>query len=92
MAQYLRALCRAVLRGLTAQLNADVRLQDSYCGIQVANDDRDVEEQLYGPAHGHPVMHTDDLAGRVLRDDLVNVARATGLGFLCSSSVCAQYQ
>ena len=62
-AKYPRELCRAVLRGLTAQLKADRRLIEGCYGLQVkasekdseAESDEDVaaEKQLFGPAQGY---------------------------------------
>ena len=62
MAKYPRELCRAVLRGLTAQLRRDRRLVDGCYGIQVedsapvaesADEDLAATKQLYGPAQGY---------------------------------------
>ena len=59
-AKYPRDLCRAVLRGLTAQLRADRRLIAGCYGIQVEGsspaaepEDEVAEKQLFGPAQGY---------------------------------------
>ena len=90
MAKYPRELCRAVLRGLTAQLRRDRRLVDGCYGIQVedsapvaesADEDLAAAKQLYGPAQGYSDRYKGDLTGQPLRDDLVKAARAKELEF-----------
>ena len=97
MAKYPRELCRAVLRGLTAQLRADRKLVNGCYGIQAEGSepdsepesgDPDVHGQVYGPAQGYSGKYRDDLTGQVLRDDLVRAARAKELDFFTSKGVC----
>ena len=87
MAKYPRELCRAVLRGLTAQLRADKRLTAGCYGLQAADEDNAVAEHVYGPAQGYSGKCKDDLTGQALRDDLVKLARAKELEFFCSKGV-----
>ena len=51
MARYSRALCRAMLHGLAAELRADGRLQPGCCGVQAA--DEDCVREIYGRARGY---------------------------------------
>ena len=96
MARYPRDLCRAVLRGITAQLRADKRLINGCYGIQAKGDsgsessdaeDEVAEKHLYGPDQGYSGKFKDDLTGQPLRDDLVKIARAKELDFFCSKGV-----
>ena len=96
MAKYPRELCRAVLRGLTAQLRADRRLVNGCYGIQAeasppvgesAGEDQNDQKQIYGPDQGYSGKYKDDLTGQSLRDDLVRAARAKELEFFTSKGV-----
>ena len=86
MAKYPRELCRAVLRGITAQLRADGRLQPGCYGVQMA-DDESGPRQLYGPEQGYSGRFKDDMTGQVLRDDLVTEARKKELEFFSAKGV-----
>ncbi len=83
-----RELCRAVLRGITAQLRKDGRIVNGCYGIQVrevpasgATDEEDkmAEQQLFGPGQGYSGKYKDDLTQQPLRDDLVKAASAKEL-------------
>ena len=87
MAKYPRELCRAVLKGIAAQLRVDGRLQSGCYGVQVACDDVHVEEHLYGPEQGYSGSFKDDLTGQVLKDEFVRAARAVELAFFTSKGV-----
>jgi len=78
-AKYPRELCRAVLRGITAQLKTDRRLIGGCYGIQAKADpgsglaggeDEVAEEYWYGPEQGYSGKYKDDLTGQPLRDEL----------------------
>ena len=86
MAKYLRELCKAVLRGISAQLRVDGRLVSGCYGVQVADDSSDMK-QLCGPEQGYSGCFKDDITGQVLRDDLVVEARAKELEFFTSKGV-----
>ena len=96
MAKYPRELCRAVLRGLTAQLRCDRRLVEGCYGIQAQApcppqgadcEGAAAEEQLYGPAQCYWGEYKDDLTGQPLLDDLAKAARAKEFDFFCSKGV-----
>ena len=87
MAKYPRDLCRAVLKGITAQLRADRQLKPGCFGVQAADDEEEIAQQLYGPAQGYSGRYRDDLTGQVLRDDLVKAARMKELAFFHSKGV-----
>ena len=75
MAKYPRDLCRAVLKGITAQLKADKRMKPGCHGIQAVDDEEELKQFAYGPEQGYSGRFKDDLTGQVLRDDLVLQAR-----------------
>ena len=79
MAKYPRDLCRAVLKGIAAQLREYRRLKPCCYGIQAVDDEEELQEHLYGPAHGYSGKCRDDLTGQVLKDSLVAAARLTRL-------------
>ena len=87
MAKYPRPLCRAVLRGLTAQLRVDGRLQDGCYGLQIPEEQQGVQKYLYSLEQCYSGRFKDDLTGQVLRDDLVLEARAKELKFFADKQV-----
>ncbi len=86
-ARYPRELCRAMLKGVRDQLREDNLLKTGCFGIQVPDEDAEVEKNLRGPAQGYSGRFVDDLTGQVLRDDLVKEARAKELAFFHSKGV-----
>ena len=91
MAKYPRPLCRAVLRGLTAQFRADGRLLNGCYGLQLPDEvplaKPMVQKFLYGPAQGYSGKYKDDLTGQTLRDNLVLEARVKELKFFADKQV-----
>ena len=47
MERFPRELSRAVLRGITAQLRTDGRMQPGCYGIQMANDESDLKQLVW---------------------------------------------
>ena len=96
-AKYPRDLCRAVLRGLTAQLRKDGRITSGCYGMQATEEsllgstngkeEKMAEEQLFGPEQGYSGKYKDDLTKQPLKDVLVKAARAKELEFFCSKGV-----
>ena len=84
---YPRELCRAVLKGIKAQMRSDGLLKPGCFGVQVPDDDGAMLTQLYGPEQGYSGRSKDDLTGPVLRDDLVRIARAKDLDYFRSKGV-----
>ena len=68
-------------------MRSDGILKSACFGVQVRDDDADVLKQLYGPSQGYSGRYKDDLTGQVLRDDLVEKARAVELQFFNSKGV-----
>ena len=61
--------------------------KDGCFGVQVPDDDRDVEASIRGPENGYSGRIRDDLTGQVLHDGRVAVARATELSFFDAKGV-----
>ena len=78
-AKYPKELCRAMLKGIRNQLEVDGALKDGCFGVQVADDDAEIERQIRGAAQGHSGAYRDDLTGQVLHDEMAKSARATEL-------------
>ena len=87
MAKYPRELCRAVIRGLTAQLRTDGRIRRGCYGIQLVDDDPDVPLLACGQEQGYSGRYKDAMTGQVLKDDLVAKARKVELSFFESKGV-----
>ena len=73
---YPRDLCRAILRGIRAQMRQDGLLKAGCFGVQVADDDDSNLKPLYGPEQGYSGRFRDDLTGQLLKDSLVMATRA----------------
>ena len=84
---YSDKLCRAIIRGMTAQLKVDGLIKDGEVGINAMDDDAAVEATLRGPEQGFSGQYRDDLTNQVLRDDLVKEARRKELDYFCSKGV-----
>ena len=84
---YSDKLCRAIIRGMTAQLAADGMLKPGEIGINALDDDEVVKASMRGPDQGYSGAYRDDLTKQVLRDDLVIEARRKELEHFCSKGV-----
>ena len=79
-----------MLRGITRQGRDDSILKDGCFGLQVKDDDAEVEAAIRGPAQGYSGRYKDDLTGQVLNDQMVAEARAKELTFFYSKGVWAK--
>ena len=86
-AKYPRGLCKAILRGVRDQLRDDRLLKDGCYGIQVPDEDDQVQDNLRGPKQGYSGRFKDDLTGQVLKDSLVKEARAAELAYFHTKGV-----
>ncbi len=86
-AKYSRELCRAILKGVTAQLRNDALLKDGCFGIQVPDDEEEIENNLRGPEQGYSGRYRDDISGQILKDSVVQAARAKELLFFHNKGV-----
>ena len=84
---YPRGLCRTVIRGIRDQLKSDGLLKPGCYGIQAPDDEAEIERNLRGPDQGYSGKRKDDLTGQVLKDSLVQAARALELVFFHSKRV-----
>ena len=84
---YSSKLCRAIIKGMTAQLHADGRMKPGEIGIHALDDDEAVNSSMKGPSEGFSGAYRDDLTKQVLRDDLVHEARRKELDYFTSKGV-----
>ncbi len=66
---------------------ADGLLKDGCYGVQAPDDDAEIERNLHGPEQGYSGRYRDDLTGLVLKDALVEEARAKEMAFFHSKKV-----
>ena len=78
-ARYSRGLCKAIIRGMVSQMRELGIWRPGEIGLNAVTDDVDDEKQLRGPEQGFSGRFRDDISGQVLRDDLVQEARAKEL-------------
>ena len=62
-------------------------LKQGCYGIQVADDDHEVLKNIYGPEQGYWGKYKDDLAGQLLKGELVLKARRVELDYYNSKGV-----
>ena len=84
---YPRELCRAILKGIRNQLRQDGLMKNGCYGVQIQDDEEEIEKNLRGPAQGYSGAYKDDLTNQTLKDELVKAARATELAFFYSKKV-----
>ena len=82
-----RDLCRAMFRGTTAQVKADNLLHNGCYGIQVPDDDAEVEQTLHSVDLGFSGKYRDDFTGQVLKDSLVKAGCALELKYFNGKGV-----
>jgi hypothetical protein len=70
-----------MLKGIRDQLKSDGSLKNGCFGVQVADDDEEIERQIRGPAQGYSGEFKDDLTGQVLQDSMVKAARSVELTY-----------
>ena len=78
---YPRGLCQAVIRGIVEQLKQDRLLKNGCFGVQVADDEEEIESLCQGTLDGYSGKFKDDVTGQVLKDELVLEARRVELDF-----------
>ena len=76
-----------MIKGTVEQLKLDHLLKEGCYGVQVADDDAAVAASLMGPAQGYSGRFRDDLTGQLLKDTLVEEARAKELLYFHSKGV-----
>ncbi len=86
-AKYSDKLCKAILRGMVAQMRKVGMVKDGECGVYAMDDDGELEGALKSPEHGYSGKYRDDTSGQLLKDDLVKEARRKELQYFCSKGV-----
>ncbi|MBS94029.1 MAG: hypothetical protein CL799_06265 [Chromatiales bacterium] len=86
-AKYSDKLCKAILRGMVAQMRKVGMVKNGECGVYAMDDDGKLEEALKNPEHGYSGQYRDDTSGQLLKDDLVKEARRKELQYFCSKGV-----
>ena len=82
-----QGLCRAIIRGISAQLRADGLTKQGCFGMQARDDDAEIAKNCMGPEQGYSGKYRDDIPGQVLKDELVVKARMVELKFFHSKGV-----
>ncbi len=86
-AKYPDKLCKAILRGMVAQMRKVGMVKAGECGVYAMDDDGELETTLKGPEHGYSGKYRDDTSSQLLKDDLVREARHKELQYFCSKGV-----
>ena len=76
-----------MIKGVVEQLRRDKLLKHGCFGVQVPDDDDEVQKSMTGPAQGFSGKYSDDLTKQVLKDVLVEEARAKELAYFHSKGV-----
>ena len=84
---YPRGLCQAVIRGIVEQLKQDRFLKSGCFGVQVPDDEEEIESLCQEASQGYSGKFKDDITGQVLRDELVREARRVELDFFNKKGV-----
>ena len=88
-AQYPPELCRAIIHGMHAQLEADGHLLPGHIGLVAAEDPvMEVERKAIDPRITG--RYRDNITGQTLRDDLVREARLTEMKYFQDKQVWAK--
>ena len=81
---YSDKLCKARIKGMTAQLSADGMVKPGEVGIHALDGDEVVNAYMKGPGQGFSGVYSDDVTKQVLNDGLVREARKKELDYFCS--------
>ena len=68
-----------MIKGIAAQLKSDNLWEEGCYGVQVPDDDAEIADQMNSPSQGFSGKYRDDLTGQLLKDSLVQEARAKEL-------------
>ena len=70
-----------MIRGIAEQLKEDRFLRSGCFGVQVPDDEEEIEAFCQEAAQGYSGQFKDDVAGQVFKDKLVQEARRIELDF-----------
>ena len=80
-------LCKAIIRGITAELRERGIVRDSEVGMHAVTGDGEVEKVMKNAATGFSGKFKDDLSDQLLNDAMVYEARAVELKYFESKGV-----
>ena len=86
-ARYPVGLCKAIVRGISRQLEAIGVVEAGVVGLHALTDEKPNSAHLKTPENGYTGKYKDDVSGQLLRDDLVAAARITELEYFNSKGV-----
>ncbi len=86
-AKYSKGLCKAILKGMHAQMRLSGITNDHEVGLHAVTDDNEPERVFKAKDSRYSGKYRDDITGQVLRDDLVAEARAQELGYFAKKGV-----
>ena len=72
-------------------MRADGVTKNGCLGLQ-AEDEEEITRGCYGPAQGYSGKYRDDVTGQILKDELVEQARAVELDFFNKKGVWKNWQ
>ena len=86
-AKYSDELCRQILKGMFDEMKARGIVRDHEHGLHAVTDEPAVEAQVKTMDPRYSGKYKDAMTGQVLRDDLVQEARAKELDYFCVKGV-----
>ena len=73
--------------GIRDELHARGVIKRGECGLHAVDDELEIQAELRGPAQGYGGKYVDDMSKQVLKDSLVQEARAKELLYFNSKGV-----
>ena len=89
-ARYSTKLCKAILKGMSDEMHARGIMRRGELGLHAVDDETTNEPTLKTAEQGYSGKYRDDTTGQVLRDKLVQAARALELEYFNSKGVWAK--
>ena len=86
-ARYPPGLVKAIIRGIRDELHVRGVMKRGEFGLHAIDDDVMIEAELRGPAQGYSGKYVDDMSKQVLKDSMVQEARAKELLYFNSKGV-----
>ncbi len=86
-ARYPPKLCKAILKGMSDEMHARGIMRRGEAGLHAVDDEAVNEHVMKTVAEGYSGKHRDDMTGQILRDDLVQQARALELQYFRDKGV-----
>ena len=80
-ARYPRGLCKAMIKGMIAEMHHLGIARPGEIGLNAVTDDAEDQRQMKGPEQGYSGTYRDDVTGQILKDELVREAREKELRY-----------